>query len=374
LMWYNDTAYVNNTIYSYLAQGASWGTKGRMLVVDSHSDPYRDPYYVAMGYDNEGGNVTDRSQMRDAPFTLRPTVDFTQTVGLYAPTFFTGRPAVSSFHDSMGYYPGSEWVLRGPASTYRWVTKAWSASVVVPASAPYPVKAPGYIGTGGTTDQEWRFDCSRYTGGLLSCYYYGANTGLGYNGGTGNPGDYGVQYGWHVQLLSQSADGMTATVKIWNAPRDADQAFFPNRTTARAGDTIQYTYVMTQNWGSPLSLYVCAPIDTSKVTYVPGSATNGAVPQTASCPAAPTALAASVEAPDAPDAPIASVVWTGNVATGGNASFGFQVTPTTAVGAIRGSARVFDLTSGSTWKKNVIGPDVAALPIYTTFLPIITRN
>ena len=364
VVWYNDTTYSNNNFNGYVARGQSWGVKGRMLVLDSHPDPYRDPFYVDMGYDNEGGDLPTRSLMRDAPFSLNPTVPFIFTAanGAYTDTQFLGRPAVSSFHDSLGYYPGAEFVSRGPGypvtDTLRWILKQWDASTVTPAFGPYPVKAPGYFGTGGTPEQEWNYRCTKVLAdGTLYCPGYSA--GLGYNGGTGNPGDYGVQYGWHVEILSQAENGTTATLKIWNAQRDADQSFAPDKTTAKMGDTIQYAYAMNQNWGSPLSLYVCAPIDTSKVTYVAGSATNGAVAQTTSCPSAPTAPASIT----APDAPVASIVWTGNVATGGAANFSFEVTSKTAEGSIAGSARVFDLTPGSTWKQNVVGADVAALPL-----------
>ena len=42
-------------------------------------------------------------------------------------------------------------------------------------------------------------------------------TGLGYNGGTGNPGEVNGQYGWHVQVIEEAADHTWAKVKIWNA-------------------------------------------------------------------------------------------------------------------------------------------------------------
>jgi hypothetical protein len=48
----------------------------------------------------------------------------------------------------------------------------------------------------------------------MSAWSYAA--GLGYDGGTGNPRSVKGQYGWHVQIISQT--NMTATVRIWNAP------------------------------------------------------------------------------------------------------------------------------------------------------------
>jgi PKD repeat protein len=349
VVWYNDTAYNNNNFNSYVARGPSWGVKGRMLVVDSHPDPYRDPYYVAMGYDNEGGDLPTRSLMRDAPFSLNPTVNFTFTAanGAYTDTQFLGRSAVSSFHDAIGYYPGAEYVSRGPGypltDTLRWIAKQWDASVVVPAAGLYPVKAPEYVGTGGTSAQEWYYRCAKVLNdGTLYCPGYSA--GLGYNGGTGNPGDYGVQYGWHVEILSQAENGTTATLKIWNAQRAADQAFFPDKTTAGVGQSIQYTYVLTQNQGSQLSLFACAPIDTSKAAYVAGSVTNGAIPLPIPCSAAQTALAsgdARLLTAIAGIAGVQSIGWTGNVATGLGTGFSFQVKPI-AVGSFDTSVTLYD--------------------------------
>ena len=85
--------------------------------MDAHPEPYRDSYYVALGYTNEGANVNSRSLMRDAPFSLYDSVlAFTMKAPdwVYGDTLFEGRPAVSLFNDSLGYYPGAGYVLRGP--------------------------------------------------------------------------------------------------------------------------------------------------------------------------------------------------------------------------------------------------------------------
>lgn len=227
LVWYNNNAYTDNEVFNYLTDFPGYGPKGRMLVVDSHPDPYREPQMVAAGYNNEGGNVAHRSQMRDAPFTLQDTVDFTYTTAYAFPfttTLFTnhydGRPAANQFSDAVGYYPGAEYVSRGPGyspPSYRWVTKQWDSSVVLPAKEFYGIKAPGYNGVGtGSTANEFRFDCASTAAGLLGCYFYGSGTGLGYNGGTGNPGDHDVQYGWRVELIQEAADHTWATVRIYN--------------------------------------------------------------------------------------------------------------------------------------------------------------
>jgi immune inhibitor A len=376
LVWYNNNFYSDNEILNYLTDFPGWGPKGRMLVLDSHPEPYRDPYYVTMGYNNEGGNVSHRSQMRDAPFSLQNSVNFTMAPPYtYATTQFSGRPAVGSFHDAFGYYPGSEYVNRGPAypaTDRQWVTKQWDASTNVPATALYGIKAPGY-----TANMPFRFRCSKITSGAntgrLSCYWYGANVGLGYNGGTGNPGDIMAQYGWHVQILSQT-DAM-ATVKIWNAQKDANQTFTADKATVSTNDVVRYTYNLVENWGSPLELFACVPLDTSRVEYVAGSGTGGAVPLPMSCSAAAAALAEGAQAlaQAAADRSAEAVGWTGSVPTTGQAGFSFQVKVKAISGALSQSVALYD--GGAEWK-TLQAADVTVTPptefpntVTTTFIP-----
>ena len=122
-----------------------------MLVVDAHPEPYRDPYYVAQGYNNEGANVNTRSLMRDAAFSLFDSVGFTMKAPdwVYEDTLFEGRPAVPLFDDSFGYYPGAEYVSRGPGYnplTYIWDAVQWDAGVAIPSTVSYGINAPGYTG------------------------------------------------------------------------------------------------------------------------------------------------------------------------------------------------------------------------------------
>ncbi|GEM_PF-1291594 len=203
LVWYDNSRYEDNEVISHMFDAPGAGPKGRLLLVDAHPEPYRDPYWVTYGYTNEGGNVTSRSQMRDAAFSLRNTVPFIMRPDSVATnTAFAGRPAVGTFSDALGYYPGSEFVSRGPGyapSSYKWVTAQFDASVVIPAKVFYGIKAPGY-----TRNQEFRYAAQRTSTGTLACYYLGTGTGLGYDGGSGNPMDVTGQYGWNVRILSQS--------------------------------------------------------------------------------------------------------------------------------------------------------------------------
>ncbi len=212
LVWYNNNFYSENEVFNHLTDYPGFGPKGRMLVVDAHPEPYRDPGIVAQGFPNEGANLWHRSLMRDAPFSLWDSVDFTMSLDYNTTTaVYKGYPAVSVFSDNIGYYPGAEFVARGPAypdnTRYKWITKQWDAGVVIPSTEFYGINAPGY--TGG---EQFRFAVSPRSDGLLGAYWY--PDGLGYDGGTGNPGDYKGDYGWRVEILEQTES--TATLKIWN--------------------------------------------------------------------------------------------------------------------------------------------------------------
>lgn len=219
LVWYNNNRYTDNEILYYLTDGPGFGPKGRMLVVDAHPEPYRDPYWVAYGYNNEAGNLSPRSLMRDAPFSLNKCVDFTMDADyVVSPTtVFEGYPAAPLFSDANGYYPGAEFVSRAPDypenTRFKWVTKQYDASVVIPSTEFYGIKAPGYA------NEEFRFGGTRYYDSetdrdLMSTYWFGSGVGLGYAGGTGNPSEVNGQHGWNVEIISQT--DQTATVKIWN--------------------------------------------------------------------------------------------------------------------------------------------------------------
>ena len=96
----------------------SAGPKHALLVVDSH---YRPMAWEQLHVPSTGANLrmSSRCQPGNAPFTLQPTTPFTIRLG-YDPNDPTGAwvdtpletktfgplPAVSQFHDSLGYYPG----------------------------------------------------------------------------------------------------------------------------------------------------------------------------------------------------------------------------------------------------------------------------
>ncbi len=222
--WYNNNLYTDNEVAAYMQDFPGFGPKGQMLIIDSHPEPYRTPEMVAFGYNNEGGNTDSRASMRDATFTLSNTVGFTMTTNYpYTPAlrfthYYTGKSAVNTFNDSLGYYPGAEFVSRGPGYdpiSMKWVTKQWDTSVVVPSQSFYGIKAPGYIGT-GTAQEQFRYDCASTDEGHLGCNWVNDGDGLGYDGGNGNPADYNGQYGWKVEVIEEAADHSWAKLRISN--------------------------------------------------------------------------------------------------------------------------------------------------------------
>lgn len=315
LVWYNNTLYSDNEIANYLTDYPSFGPKGMMLVVDSHSDPYRFPSKVGQ-FPNEGANLASRGLMRDAPFTLTDTVSFVYPDN-GVPTTFPGMSAVKTFHDSLGYYPGSEKVVGGGSAqtTPRWITKQWDASVVMPSTKTYSPKAPGYL-----PNELWRFGCTISTTPTprTLCYAPGASGTLGVPGGNGNPADMEGQYGWHVELIEESPDHTWGKVRIWNSHYAMDSSILPAVPYAKVNDTVTYTAAF-KNTGGVASFLACAAIDTTKVSYVPGSA-QGSPLELPSCPIAGADMIAD------PSAPVGALVWKlDNVAHSTVNSFTYQV-------------------------------------------------
>ena len=271
VMWYNNNAYTDNEVYHYLEDGPSFGPKGRMLVIDSHPDPYRDPNNP---YPNAIANVPSRSQMRDATFTLQDTVDFTMTAGtgVVSTTHFAGRPAVSEFNDALGYYPGLERTLRGPVpcTTSQWYDKMWDASAVVPAKDLYSTKATG----GLFTNAGIRMRGYANPAGLCQASWYGfwyAPFADDYN--TGNPGDYNRQYGWHVQLVEEGPDHTWATVRIWNVPTYR-AAVAPTKIYQPGEQLVDYTVEMRNEGAIAQTRVVTVTLDPA-LTFVSYSLTGG---------------------------------------------------------------------------------------------------
>ncbi len=231
LVWYENGRYQDNSIANYLTDSPSFGPKGRLLVVDAHPEPDLDPYWVAQGVANERGIVFSRGSMRDAPFSRWPTFDYRlQPPWAFQAADFAGRPAVGCFSDAAGYYPGLQ-----NLGTNHWRTWQWDASVVLPSTAPYGVRAPGYR-AGDSLEMLIATRGYIGTNDLLLYQTNQVNGGLTQPGADGNPGTVNGQYGWNVWIVQQT--NAWAEVVIWNsryADLDDDHDGFPNWQEAIAG-------------------------------------------------------------------------------------------------------------------------------------------
>ncbi len=344
LVWLNNNHYADNEISRTLRDYPSFGPKGKLLVVDAHPQPYRDPGVVAAGFSNEGANLPARGQMRDAPFSLKDSAPFKYPSAMPGSTewvSYAERPAVSAFHDSFGYYPGAEFVNRGPGHSQtlpRWITRQWDASAVLPATAGYGMRAP-MMRYDSPLLYRCRPNLAGPAAGLLDCYAY--QFGLGYEGGTGNPGDALAQYGWHVEILDQTDE--VATVRVWNARKAFTGSVTQTSNTQPAikGSAVKAD-VQATNIGSPATALFIAPLDDEE-EYVAGSAYGGAFPVTAAQASqmAGVATAAGLS-PDAEANKVVAVAATSTLATGGAARFGFSTRITADRGEITRSVAVFE--------------------------------
>ncbi len=220
LVWYNNNLYPDNELADYMTDFPSIGPKGRELIIDAHPEPYRDPYYLGLGYNNEAANLHDtldngrynRGSMRDAAFSLNDSVPFSvHWPYVYEPASFPGRPAVSLFQDSLGYYAGAEYTTGAPtSSSYYWMTREWDGSAVVPSRNAYPFKADGYA-AGDFLIWGIQVDQTDGTNG----WDYAGYAVLDTNGGNGNPSQTGGSYGWNVKILSQT--NQKARIAVWNS-------------------------------------------------------------------------------------------------------------------------------------------------------------
>ncbi len=324
LGWYiNDQKYTENEIYNHLADAPSFGPKGKVLVIDSHPDPLRDASSTFAH--NARSNTAYRCYgMRDAAFGLDELPAFhvhempTNPTRWGNPAFeYPAQPAVSAFHDSMGYYPGLEYTNiratddpRGPR--FFWTAKERDASVVIPAKDVYGVAPVDYPTGAGFL--QWMPDENSWFGFW------------DWPAGTGNPGDDDVQYGVHVQVIDQAADGSWGKVKFWNAEYDMEGSASASAATAAAGDEVAFSW-NGRNIGSAASFLAYFPLPAG-TTYVDGSAHGGLAPVGGDLASVQAALAAgqdasALSAVAAED--VTGFVWAYHVATGDGGEMGYSV-------------------------------------------------
>ncbi|MCO6450023.1 MAG: immune inhibitor A [Caldilineales bacterium] len=342
VLWYiNDQKYTANEIYDYSSDVPSFGPKGKALVVDAHPDPLRDttsPYAH-----NARSNISYRCYgVRDVAFGLTDLDPFYVTQSPTNPSRwgnpnfeYPGQPAVSAFHDSMGYYPGLEYTNirsatdpRGPANY--WTAKERDASVVVPARDVYGVAPANY--PSGTGFLQWMYDVPAWYGFW------------DWPSGTGNPGDTWAQYGVHLQVVEEAEDGSWGKVQFWNSQFDYEGSVTqtPSADPLMYGDTVD-VHVNATNIGSRVDSTVIVLLD-HDVKFV--SASGGAYPLTMGAlseMAAAHNVDLGVAAASAQPGDVVAVAWQQNpLLVGDEVDFGFTVEVTSYSGWVHHDAIFYD--------------------------------
>ena len=350
LVYYRTTKYPST--YSqrpFYADPPSYGPKNKLLVVDMNPGPLR--YGASLPYMSY---LNSRSASYDAALTLQPSRAFSLSqinavpAPIVGPFDFSAKPAVTSFHDAMGYYPGYYYGTPCPAGYVCFNNRDGSA--VIPAVDKYSVRITDYDGI------------------PLTDLYGEAWTPSWF--GSGNPGDEGVQHGLHIALTKSTGD--TGTIKTWNAFVDIDGKLTqtPDSKPVILGTDIDVNIKAT-NIGGMLDGFFFVPIS-SNTAYVPASVYGGAYPVTASAAAGLAAKygKASLAVPEGvvADTVVGVAYAAPALATGGTVDFGFHVEATTKAGTIQHTATVYAAGEPLKW--------IASAPIkigWTLYLPWVSR-
>jgi uncharacterized repeat protein (TIGR01451 family) len=133
--------------------------------------------------------------------------------------------AVGQFHDSVGYYPGFYFPGSGPY-IYWWDI---DASAIIPAQDDY-----GYLITDLDNNPLW--DTS------------------------GNPGDYGVQFGLHLAVVNQAKDGSWGMIQVWNSPSVLQLEKEASLAEVQPGEKLKYTLRVVNTTPVKQSFLVSDPI------------------------------------------------------------------------------------------------------------------
>ena len=200
LVWYRDTTYGGvNHVTLTTTNLPSTGSKGGLLIVDSHFDPYRRQGEAAVKDPSTLNNIPSRPQSSNAAFGLINTNPFTECFELLPAepfseycTDFGSLPPVSVFRADKGWYPGLE-VRPNGALFFRDI----DASVVMPSigNANYSVRI---VDSAGNPLPQ----------------FYGLDLGVGSLTGTGNPGDDDVAFGVRISIVRVAKDNTYATVHV----------------------------------------------------------------------------------------------------------------------------------------------------------------
>ncbi|MFC4113859.1 immune inhibitor A domain-containing protein [Nonomuraea zeae] len=196
LVWYRDSTFVNNNLASNLRLPPSLGSKGSLLVVDSHYDPLRRTGTAAEKDPQLNKNLQGRVQSSNAAFGFGKTYPFKECLEAADEPFSeycTDLPAlkgVPAFTDAKTWYPGLEVIDGG--LYYR----DFDASAVVPSKGDQSYSAR-VVHQDGTPATELYGQVA--AGSVL---------------GTGNPGDEGKALGVQFKLVSPLPGNLGAIVQV----------------------------------------------------------------------------------------------------------------------------------------------------------------
>ena len=360
LVWLRDMRFgANNPSNSILSDRnqlalPSEGAKGGLLIVDAHPEPLRGPLGGVISNTHgifpfpPSDSWRGRVQTTNAAFGLRRTAAITLTAStgveppatlVMTPTHYAPLPAVHAFHDALGFLPGIEElevpvILDGDGDQVR--TKRYAfvdpdGGVVVPAAGYYPPRTPiGFTGLGGDrvppSDNISVFETMFLRGTAPVFVDIGASTGRGVTGRqSGNPGDHGVQFGFHFDVIDEAADGSTGTIRLWRQADDAEAT----GGLMRDGNVNVDAGLINIGGATTMTLY--SDFDEAGAMFVAEGLSTGAVPVAvgpdevahAVWKGGPGALAALAAAPGE----AVAVAWAGYVKSGVEAGFHYRLAP-----------------------------------------------
>jgi immune inhibitor A len=133
LVWYRDIQYGNqNWVTANEFAGPSAGSKGGLLLVDSHFNPLRRQGAAADADPTTLNNIQSRPQASNAAFATHMTYRFRECLEMPVDSYqlfcttFGRQGGISKFTDAKGWYPGFE---NRPEGLFR---RDIDASVVIP--------------------------------------------------------------------------------------------------------------------------------------------------------------------------------------------------------------------------------------------------
>jgi immune inhibitor A len=201
LVWYRDTTYANdNHVTASTFDLPSTGSKGGLLLVDSHFDPLRHTGAAAAKYDedtDENENFPVRMETADVAFTTWGTSTIKDCFTVASPTdeyctAYGNQGGVRKFTDAKGWYPGIEFDGK---NIY---LRDTDASVVVPSRDNQQYTTRVVHPDGSPAEEVYG---AKLLNGLIVL-------------GTGNPGDEGKDYGVSVELVKAKDDNRVAQVVV----------------------------------------------------------------------------------------------------------------------------------------------------------------